>query len=276
MNKQISILGTGWLGLPLAKALLKEKYIIKGSTTSEDKLTNLKDVGIHPSLIKVKESGPKGSIDSFLEGSEILIINIPPGLRRNPESNFVDKIRNLMPFIAQSTIKKTLFISSTSVFADQEGFPLITSETIPNASSNAGKQLIQTEQILRDNLSFETTILRFAGLFDARRHPASMLSKRKNIKNPQAPVNLIHREDCIGIIKKIIATDSWNTTFNASYPEHPPKAEYYSTICKQMGLTIPDYDYETPSKGKVIDTDKTSKVLGYTFKRNLNLFAKNS
>lgn len=276
MNKQISILGTGWLGLPLAKALLKEKYIIKGSTTSEDKLTNLKDVGIHPSLIKVKESGPKGSIDSFLEGSEILIINIPPGLRRNPESNFVDKIRNLMPFIAQSTIKKTLFISSTSVFSDQEGFPLITSETIPNASSNAGKQLIQTEQILRDNPNFETTILRFAGLFDARRHPASMLSKRKNIKNPQAPVNLIHREDCIGIIKRIIEVDHWNDTFNSSYPEHPPKAEYYSTICKQMGLTIPNYDYETSSKGKIIDTDKTSKVLGYTFKRNLNLFAKNS
>lgn len=276
MNKQISILGTGWLGLPLAKALLKEKYIIKGSTTSEDKLTNLKDVGIHPSLIKVKESGPKGSIDSFLEGSEILIINIPQGLRRNPESNFVDKIRNLMPFIAQSTIKKTLFISSTSVFSDQEGFPLITSETIPNASSNAGKQLIQTEQILRDNPNFETTILRFAGLFDARRHPASMLSKRKNIKNPQAPVNLIHREDCIGIIKRIIEVDHWNDTFNSSYPEHPPKAEYYSTICKQMGLTIPNYDYETSSKGKIIDTDKTSKVLGYTFKRNLNLFAKNS
>ncbi|WP_298313807.1 cupin [uncultured Aquimarina sp.] len=274
MDKQISILGTGWLGLPLAKALLKEKYIIKGSTTSEDKLTNLKDVGIHPSLIKVKESGPKGSIDSFLEGSEILIINIPPGLRRNPESNFVNKIRNLMPFIAQSTIKKTLFISSTSVFADQEGFPLVTSETIPNASSNAGKQLIQTEQTLRDNPNFETTILRFAGLFDARRHPASMLSKRKNIKNPQAPVNLIHREDCIGIIKRIIEVDHWNDTFNASYPEHPPKAEYYSTICKQMGLTIPDYDYETSSKGKVIDSNNLQNELEYSFTHSLGISTK--
>jgi len=34
MNKRISILGTGWLGLPLAKALTEEGHILKGSTTS--------------------------------------------------------------------------------------------------------------------------------------------------------------------------------------------------------------------------------------------------
>ncbi|WP_299246144.1 NAD(P)H-binding protein [uncultured Aquimarina sp.] len=275
MSKQISILGTGWLGLPLAKALLAEKYGIKSSTTSKNKLDNLKNEGIDPYLIEVTEDGPAGAIESFLEGSEILIINIPPGLRRNPESDFVGKIKHLIPSLEKSTIQKTIFISSTSVFADLEGFPLITSETYPNAISNAGKQLIQTEQILLSNQKLKTTILRFAGLFDARRHPASMLSKRKNIKNPQAPVNLIHREDCIGIIKRIIAIDHWNDTFNASYPEHPEKAEYYGTICKQMGLTIPDYDYKTPSKGKIINSDNVSKILEYTFKRNLNLFDKN-
>jgi len=271
MNKQISILGTGWLGLPLAKALLKEKYTIKGSTTSEDKLTDLRDVGIHPYLIAVSEDDPKGSMDSFLDGSEILIINIPPGLRRNPESNFVDKIQNIIPYIERSTVKKVLFISSTSVFADLEGFPLITSEIVPNASSNAGRQLIATEQLLLKNQKIDSTILRFAGLFDTRRHPATMLSKRKNIKNPLAPANLIHREDCIGIIKKIIETGSWNTTFNASSPEHPPKAEYYSAICKQMELPIPDYDFETPSKGKVIDSENLQNELKYSFTNSLSI-----
>ncbi|WP_299258607.1 NAD(P)H-binding protein [uncultured Aquimarina sp.] len=271
MSKQISILGTGWLGLPLAKTLLKEKYSIKGSTTSAHKLTSLKELGLDPYIINVTENGSKGSIDSYLEGSEILIINIPPGLRKNPESNFVGKIQHLIPFIEQSTIQKVLFISSTSVFADLEGFPLITSETHPNAISNAGKQLIETEQILLDNQNFKTTILRFAGLFDTRRHPASMLSKRKNIKNPLAPVNLIHREDCIGIIKKIIETDSWNDAFNGSYPEHPEKAKYYSAICEEMELSIPNYNYEVPSKGKIIDSKKILEILGYNFEIDLKL-----
>ncbi|MHA7055737.1 NAD(P)H-binding protein [Aquimarina sp. M1] len=265
MHKQISILGTGWLGLPLANVLLEEKHKIKGSTTSEDKLAYLKNNGIEPYLLELKEEGPSDQIDFFLSSSEILIINIPPGLRRNPESNFVSKIQNLIPSIEQSTVKKVLYISSTSVFEDQQSFPLITSESIPNASSNSGKQLIETEQILQNHQKFNTTILRFAGLFDARRHPATMISKRKNIKNPLAPVNLIHREDCIGIINRIIKKNLWNEVFNASYPDHPKKAEYYSTICKKMGLSIPDYDFESSSKGKTIDSNRLIKELQYRF-----------
>ena len=39
MQKEtITILGCGWLGLPLAQTLVKEGYSVKGSTTTEDKL----------------------------------------------------------------------------------------------------------------------------------------------------------------------------------------------------------------------------------------------
>ena len=269
MSQQISILGTGWLGLPLAIELINKKYRVKGSTTSVSKLESLKSYGIIPYQIALQEAGPEGELELFLEGSDILIINIPPGLRRNPEVNFVAKIQNLKPFIEKSEIKKVLFVSSTSVFTDLEGFPLISEETAPNASSNAGKQLIEVEQLLQNNKEFKTTILRFAGLFGPNRHPASMLSRRSNIKNPEAPVNLIHLDDCIGIIKKIIETESWSQVFNAAYPDHPKKAEYYSKVCKQMGLPTPDYDFETTSKGKIIDSKKIENIVKYSFKKPL-------
>ncbi|GAA4276635.1 NAD-dependent epimerase/dehydratase family protein [Aquimarina mytili] len=271
MNKQISILGTGWLGFPLAKALLNENYNIKGSTTSKNKSAVLESAGIDGHLIALDEQGPVGDITSFLKGSELLIINIPPGLRRNPEGNFVAKIQNLIPYIKNSGIQNVLFVSSTSVFADQEGFPLILGETLPNATSNAGKQLIQVEQLLQNQKKFNTTILRFAGLFGPNRHPATMLSRRTNVKNPKAPVNLIHLDDCVGIIKKIIETNSWGQVFNASYPDHPEKAKYYENVCIQMGLSKPDYDFETPSKGKIIDSAKIKDVFEYIFLHDLNV-----
>ena len=46
MNKNISIIGCGWLGFPLAKHLIRLGYHIKGSTTSKDKLTKLESEGI--------------------------------------------------------------------------------------------------------------------------------------------------------------------------------------------------------------------------------------
>ncbi len=270
MNKKISILGTGWLGLPLAKALIEDSYSIKGSTTSKDKLPTLKKEGITPFAIDLTQEGISGDITSFLKDSRILIINIPPGLRRNPEANFVVKIKTLIPEIETSSIECVLFISSTSVFRDEPNFPKITASTTPNAVSNAGQQLIETEQLLQKNTHFTTTVLRFAGLFDARRHPATMLSRRKNIKNPKAPVNLIHLKDCIGIIKKILTTSNWGEVFNASYPEHMQKAAYYGAICKQMGLPTPDYDFETPSQGKSILSEKIENHLGYTFVNNID------
>jgi len=269
MKQQISILGLGWLGLPTACKLLEHDYLIKGSTTSAHKIKELQDKGIDTYQIELTEEGPVGNMAGLLEGSETLLINIPPGLRRNPEVNFVVKIESIIPFIEKSTVQNVLFISSTSVFADIEGFPLISQETPPNATSNAGKQLIKTEELLQNNKHFHTTILRFAGLFGHERHPANMLSRRSNIKNPKAPVNLIHLEDCMGIIYAIIRTDHWNTVFNASYPDHPEKFIYYGEICERMGLPKPDYDFDTTSKGKIIDSKSLIDKLDYTFKSKL-------
>ncbi|MCK8523753.1 NAD-dependent epimerase/dehydratase family protein [Aquimarina sp. D1M17] len=274
--RNIAILGTGWLGLPLAEAFIENGFTVNGSTTTENRVNILQEKGISAHQIALQETGPEGDISAFLKNTEILIINIPPGLRRNPEVNFVSKIHNLIPHIESSNVKNVLFISSTSVFADVEGFPVTSNETLPNATSNAGKQLIETEHLLQKNTHFSTTVLRFAGLFGPNRHPATMLSKRKNIKNPKAPVNLIHLEDCIGVIKKIIETSCWNEVLNACYPDHPEKAKYYGQVCESMGFPAPDYDFETPSKGKLIDSQYLMKKLKYTFKKQLMGLPKNN
>ena len=110
MNKQISILGTGWLGMPLALALQDQGYRIYGSTTSQEKVTILDGHGITPFLINTTEEKVEGDIKSFLDGSEILIINIPPGLRRNPKGNFVSKIKHVISAIETSSVTKVLLL----------------------------------------------------------------------------------------------------------------------------------------------------------------------
>jgi len=266
---KIAILGLGWLGLPLSIALNQEGHEVFGSVTSDSKIRDLKKINSKVSKILLTEKGPIGDLKAFFNQKDILIINIPPGLRRNPNANFVAKIENIIPYIKRSKIKHVLFVSSTSVFANKKEFPLITSQTIPDADSIAGKQLARVEALLVQCMSFQTTILRFAGLYGPDRHPATMLSKRTDIKNPNAPVNLIHLNDCIGVIKKIIITNSWGHIYNASYPDHPAKENYYSEICKKLSIPTPDYNFTTPSKGKIIDSSYLVKILSYTFEKTL-------
>ena len=176
---QFSILGCGWLGLPLAKALLKNEFSVKVSTTSIEKLSVLENLGIHPFLIVLSEEKTAGNIESFYANSKILIINIPPKLRGNSKENFVSKIKNIVPFIEKSSIEKVLFISSTSVYGDNNS--LVSEKTELNPDTESGKQLVQVEQLLQSNPNFKTTILRFGGLIGEDRHPIHFLAGRKNL-----------------------------------------------------------------------------------------------
>nr|WP_294927162.1 SDR family oxidoreductase [uncultured Flavobacterium sp.] len=265
---QISILGCGWLGLPLAKKLIEKDHSVNGSTTSENKLSILKDAGIHPFLVTLDSESVSESITDFLAESEILIIDIPPKLRGTNDGSsrkiFVDKIENLIPFIEISSVKKVLFVSSTSVYGDENG--LITEETIPNPETESGKQLLLAEAILQKNQNFETTILRFGGLIGEDRHPVTSLSGKENIANPDAPVNLIHQNDCIGIIETIIKQSKWNKVFNAVAPFHPTKEDYYTQKAKEKNLILPKFSPEKSNIKKTISSEKIEKSLNYKFK----------
>ncbi|NRD18417.1 SDR family NAD(P)-dependent oxidoreductase [Winogradskyella eckloniae] len=266
MKTQISVIGCGWLGLPLAKKLISEGYLVHGSTTSASKLNTLSDFKISPYLITLNENGISGNFEAFLTSSETIIINIPPGLRKQPNKNHVAEIKHLMLAIEHSTIKNVLYISSTSVFQNEIGCPTISADTKPNATTSSGRQLIEIENMLLENSKFNTTILRFGGLIDNQRHPSKMLSGKTNVAHPDAPINLIHKTDCVDIIHKIIEHKLWNTTLLAAYPKHISKAVYYSEYCKQHNLPLPLYNTTEKSKGKIIDSSKMVQLLNYTFK----------
>jgi len=266
----ISILGCGWLGLPLAKAMIAKGISVKGSTTSEDKIMLLQNIGIKPFNLVLESDGVIGNCEDFLDGSEILVIDIPPKLRgynvlHNIEAVFVKKMQHLIPQIEKSTVKKVLFVSSTSVYAEDN--TTITEDSPVNPETESGKQLVAVERLLQSNSNFKTTIVRFGGLIGEDRHPIPFLAGKRNLENPKAPINLIHQVDCIGIIHQIIVNNVWNETFNAVAPFHPNREDYYTQKAIDFGLELPQFNLENPTFGKTILSTKVETVLGYTFSK---------
>ena len=278
MGIKISILGCGWLGLPLAKSLLSKGYEVKGSTTSEGKLEVLKSTGILPFQIQLEEHQIIGNMEDFLKETDVLVIDIPPGLRRetstSKEMTFVNKVKTLIAFIEKSDIQKVVFVSSTSVYGDSFPIVEITEETKPNPDTESGKQLVIAETLLQSNPHFKTTVIRFGGLLGEDRHPVKFLAGRANVENPDAPVNMIHREDCIGIIEKSLdfARDDnweWNQTFNAVSPQHPTRKAYYHKKAEIFNLPLPTFAEDSESKGKIISSKKVETILGYSFQKEI-------
>lgn len=261
--QSISILGCGWLGLPLAKHLIQKNYEIRGSTTSPNRISELESAGIEAFVIALSPKSISGDYETFLQKSQTLIIDIPPKMRDENGESFVAKIKTFVQKgVVNSEIENVLFISSTSVYGDDPA--TVTEETSEKPTTQSGKELLETEHFLQQQTSFKTTILRFGGLIGETRNPAKSLSGKKNIASPKAPINLIHQEDCIAIIIEIIEQNFWGEKLNAVAPYHPSRKDYYSDKATQLGIPLPEFE-ENNASGKIIDSSKLTEMLKYKF-----------
>lgn len=261
----ISILGCGWLGLPLAQQLLKNKIDVKGSTTTHSKLPILKQVGIEPYLLSLPGDINKPENESFWN-SEILFLNIPP--RRPSEDvykTYTEKIKAVKNKILDSNINWVIFVSSTSVYSQDGGLVKEEDATKQDSSRLSGEALLETEELLMAENSFQTTILRFGGLYGYDRHPIHYLAGRTGVKNPSQPVNLIHQDDCIKIVTEIIRQNRRNEIYNAVSHGHPPKRTFYRAAAKHFDLVPPEFEKNSSSKNRVISNEKLVKDLEYEF-----------
>jgi len=259
-KKSISILGCGWLGVPLAKHLILKGFSVKGSVTSEEKFELLTEAGIDPFRIVVSDTEVIMDDPEFFH-AHILIISIPPKRIDDIEQVFPSQIRRLIPFILHSGIQKVIFISSTSVYPDKNQIAREEDLLAPDKAS--GRALLEAENLFTEIEEFKTTIIRFGGLIGVDRNPGRFLLKSsKPIED--APVNLIHQDDCIEIISSIIDHDLWRVTLNAVCPEHPMKKDFYQKAARQSGFSALVVA-EQNAPFKIVDSSKLIRLLDYEF-----------
>lgn len=244
----ISILGSGWLGLPLAEHLTSKGNHVKASTTSESRFSELSSLKIEPFIVNIEQL--PSNLQSYLE-ADLLIINIP--------SKNMDGFSRLITEIEKSPIKKVLFVSSTSVYKNENKI-LVESDTEGSASP-----LLAIENLFRNNRQFKTTIVRFGGLIGYSRHPGRFFKKGRPLQNPDSTVNLIHRDDCINIISQIVEQGIWGELFNGCADSHPTKREFYSQAARDLDVAAPEFDESGPNSFKIISNQKLKQILNYQF-----------
>ncbi|AXT20233.1 dTDP-glucose 4,6-dehydratase [Flavobacteriaceae bacterium AU392] len=247
MKKTVSILGCGWLGVPLAEFLIQNGYTIKGSTRTEEKLQPLKSKNIHPFLIDLENLSH--NISEFLD-TDILII------ATTCKNN--NAFKNLISHIRLSRAEAVIFISSTSVY------PML-NRVVTENDKTIDSPLAAIENLFISNTDLSSIIIRFAGLIGPKRNPAWFFRNGKTIKHPQGFVNLIHLTDCIHIIHLIIKKNIKNEILNACTDAHPKRLDFYTEIMKRIGRTTPAIETPEQLKYKIISNKKIKKLLDYEF-----------
>lgn len=257
--KTISIIGYGWLGGPLALHLLAQGYQIKASTTTESKLHEISAAGIKPFLLSLDPDLVCKDDDIF--NTDLLIINFPPRRRADIVTHHTAQIQSIIQPIIEYSIPKVLYISSTSVYPSVQR--IVTEDDILPAEKGSGQALQIAEQLLMSLPGQQTTVLRLAGLVGGDRLPGRFLAGKTDVDNADAPVNLIHRDDCIGVITNIIDRQMFGQIFNVCMDEHPTRRQFYEVAAKKAGLPMPLFGTQTDCKYKIVDSSKLKTMLGY-------------
>lgn len=256
-NKTISILGGGWLGTPLSSAIEKKGGQVKISTASDENYKRLKEMGKAVFQIKVQSQEIIGTEIALFLDSDILIINITPNRDELEQEQFA----SLLPLIEASRIQQVLFVSSTSVYRDING-PVMEDDKAEKEEHH----LYRSEQFLSNSAHFKTTVVRMAGLVGGERHPGRFFRKTGLIRNANAPINLIHREDCIQILLQIIEQNVWGEVFNACADTHPLKKDFYPVAAQSIGLDPPTALLNDVPMFKLVENQKVKKELGLQLK----------
>ncbi len=256
----ISILGCGWLGLPLGEYLLSKNFVVKGSSTNADKVQKLNEKGIRGFQIHLSPQIVNKDVDNFFD-TDCLIVNIPPKLSIQGDK-YLLQLEEILKYVDNSSIRYLIYTSSTSVYDDlnREMYE----EDVEQASSSI---LLEAESMMSrfcKNKGIHFNILRCAGLMGYDRFPAKYFSG-KVVKNGDTPVNYIHRDDLIRIIEYLLKYELWDEIFNISAPIHPKRKEVYLKNCQEFNLANPIFINQEEQKFKIINTDKWQKRSEYRY-----------
>jgi len=260
---KIAIIGFGWLGLPLGKALLEKDHEIVGTTTTFSKIEMLEELGFSAAILDLSNELTQES-NLFFEKTDICILNFPPK-RKNSDQNIQfygeQLLKAIQPFSSKT---KFIFVSSSGIYPDS--ILIAKEDEFDRLSILNDNQLAYAEEVLHQKLGDRLTIIRMAGLIGEDRQIAKYFAGKAEIPNGKSPVNLIHQKDCIGIISKIIETNFWGEIFNACASFHPSREEYYTFSCAELNLQKPTFISETnPRISKTVDNSKSKTVLGYQY-----------
>lgn len=270
----ISILGCGWVGLPLGRALAEAGHRVKGATTTPPKQDQLEDADIEPYVLRLAPEIEGEHAEAFFE-ADVLVFTVPPPRDEGARVAFYQKQMRaaLRAGSSENNVQHVLYTSSTGVYP-----PLGRAVTEEDAATEAqagelkresARAVLAAEQVLAEEAErseFDRTIVRLAGLYGPGREPGRFLAGKEALAEGGRPVNFVHRNDAVGVLRAVIAQEAWGEVFNACAEEHPSRRVFFRKRAEAAGLEPPAFSDDEEGAFKVVSNEKVKQRLGYTFR----------
>jgi nucleoside-diphosphate-sugar epimerase len=247
----IAVIGTGWLGHPLATKLTELGHIVYGSrrTVPEAERVVYRTF-IHPSRNPINKE--------IIPLADVVILAFPPG-KETPEQYAGDCL-DICRLVGEQA--RVILISSTGVYRKQNG--TCSEESFDDLQFDPDYPVSRAEFELIQLLGKRLTIVRLAGLIGPNRYPVKNMSASGKTYKGNEPVNVIHQQDAVDLVIFITERKISGEIVNGCAAEHPLREAYYSWMADKLGIDPPLFLQSTADDGKIISSAK-SRELGFSY-----------
>lgn len=252
----IGILGAGWLGLPLARALLAAGKKVAVTVSSAEKAARLQGEGIHAHPLTISAEMPVADKkEQWPIPCETLVICVPP----SKTDDYPLAVAKACQLAKAHGTRRVLFVSATSVWGagQAEGEQ-------PKPRHARGERMLAAEQAVLA-AGFECVmIVRPSGLYGPDRHPGRFLAG-KTLEGGAQAVNLVHLDDVVAACLLLLERGKDGDAYNLSAPVHPRREQFYPFAARQLGLPAPVF-IEPAGAFLPIDGLRICEQLGFNYR----------
>jgi nucleoside-diphosphate-sugar epimerase len=272
-SQTISILGGGWVGLPLGRALAEEGHRVNGATTTPRKQTLLEEAGLAPYVLRLAPEVEGERAGDFFE-ADVLVFTVPPPRDAGDRVAFYEEqMRAALDAAHSGGVRHVLYTSSTGVYpplgrvvTEEDAATEAQADALKRESSRAVRaaEHVLAEAAARSD--FDSAVVRLAGLYGPEREPGRFLAGKKDLAEGGRPVNFVHLDDVVGVLRAVIAQGAWGEVFNACADEHPSRRAFFRKRAEAAGLEPPTFADDEKGAFKVVSNEKVKRRLGYAFR----------
>ena len=239
---RVLIVGCGYVGLPLGRELVRQGHAVFGLRRSRLAEAELQAAGVTPLHADITQPETLAALPHTFDW----VVNCTAsggGSTEDYRQVYWEGTRHLLAWLANSPPRKYVYTSSTSVYGQNDG-SIVTeaSPAIPEAST--GQILVETEKLLLAAAaqSFPAVILRVAGIYGPGRghwFKAFLRGEARIEGDGSRALNMIHRDDLIGIIIAALQDAKPGEIFNAVDNEAVIQLQFFEWLAAQLQRPLP-------------------------------------
>ena len=240
---RVLIVGCGYVGLPLGKELARQGHEVFGLRRSVLAAAELSAAGITPLHADITQPETLAKLPRDFDW----VVNCAAsggGGADDYRKIYLAGNRHLVSWLADAPPKKLVFTSSTSVYGQNDG-SVVTEKNPAEPDADTAMVLVETEKLLLAEVAarrFPAVILRVAGIYGpARGHwfKAFLRGEARMEDDGSRFLNMIHRDDLIGIIIAALHEAKAGEIFNAADNEPVSQLKFFEWLAAELKRPLP-------------------------------------